>query len=100
MDKAGLKYVQQGNCFPWIEDVERAQQLMNRQLETHWAELLGGLGQQLNPIQENIFAQYPTGYYWTCHQSEWATDIIFRDADFLKRLNAKIGAARHSGFFQ
>ena len=90
MDKAGLKYVQQGNCFPWIEDVERAQQLMNRQLETHWAELLGGLGQQLNPIQENIFAQYPTGYYWTCHQSEWATDIIFRDADFLKRLMPRL----------
>jgi len=59
-------------------------------LETHWAELLGGLGQPLNPIQENIFAQYPTGYYWTCHQSEWATDIIFRDADFLKRLMPRL----------
>jgi hypothetical protein len=86
MDNEGLKYVQQGNCFPWIEDLERAQQLMNRQLETHWAKLLGDLSEQLNPIEDQIFAKYPTSYYWTCHQSEWATDIIFRDADFLKRL--------------
>ena len=26
--------------------------------------------------------------YWTCHQSEWATDIVFRDAAFLQRLMA------------
>jgi hypothetical protein len=26
------------------------------------------------------------GYYWTAYQTEWATDIVFREADFLKRL--------------
>lgn len=86
MSKAGLQYVQQGNCFPWIEDYQRAQQLMNQQLETNWAELLAGFAAQLNPAHEEIFARYPTDYYWTCFQSEWATDIVFRDADFLKRL--------------
>jgi hypothetical protein len=42
MDREGLKYVQQGNCFVWIEDYQRAQELMNRQLEMKWAELLNG----------------------------------------------------------
>lgn len=86
MDQPGLKYRQQGNCFVWIEDYEEAQKLMNRQLEMNWAGLLNGLARQLNPVHESIFERYPASYYWTCHQSEWATDIVFRKADFLKRL--------------
>jgi hypothetical protein len=86
MDQQRLKYRQQGNCFVWIEDYEEAQKLMSRQLEMNWAGLLNGLAGQLNPIHEEIFEPYPASYYWTCHQSEWATDIVFREADFLKRL--------------
>jgi hypothetical protein len=93
MDRQGLKYRQQGNCFVWIEDCEQAQQLMKQQLELDWAELLNGFAQQLNPVQESIFERYPVSYYWTCHQSEWATDIVFREKDFLKRLMPLL--ARH-----
>jgi len=90
MDQAGLKYRQQGNCFVWIEDYERAQELMNRQLEVNWAELLQGLAQQLNPLHESLFERYWTSYYWTCQQSEWATDIVFGEAEFLKRLMSRL----------
>ena len=86
MDQQGLKYRQQGNCFVWIEDYEEAQKLMRRQLEIDWAELLNGFAGQLNPLHETLFERYPTNYYWTCYPSEWATDIVFREADFLKRL--------------
>src|SRR5271168_2205261 len=86
MKREGLKYVQQGNCFVWIEDYRRAQELMNRQVEMNWAELPNGFAGQLNPDQESIFSRYPSSYYWTCGQSEWATDMVFRDAGFLKRL--------------
>ena len=48
--------------------------------------MLNGFARQLNPIHESLFASYPTSYYRTCHQSEWATDLVFREADFLKRL--------------
>ena len=74
MDKEGL------------EDYQREQELMNRQEEKNWAELLNGFAGQLNPDHESIFSRHPTSYYWTCGQSEWATDMVFRDADFLKRL--------------
>jgi len=86
MDKEGLKYRQQGNCFVWIEDYGQAQNLMNRQLETNWAELLNGFAGQLNPVHESVFERYPASYYWTAYQSEWATDIVFRGAGFLRRL--------------
>jgi hypothetical protein len=47
---------------------------------------LNGFARQLNPLHEGIFEHYPADYYWMVHQSEWATDIIFREAGFLKRL--------------
>ncbi len=41
----------------------------------------------MNPVHESIFIEnYTASYYWTCHQSEWATDVTFRRADFLRRL--------------
>jgi len=86
MDQQGLKYRQQGNCFVWIEDYEEARRLLHRQLEINWAELLNGFAGQLNPLHERIFEHYPVSYYWTAYQTEWATDIVFREADFLKRL--------------
>jgi hypothetical protein len=86
MNQQGLKYRQQGNCFVWIEDYEEAQKLMHRQLEINWIELLNGFAGQLNPLHESLFAGYPVSYYWTCYQSEWATDIVFAEADVLRRI--------------
>jgi hypothetical protein len=86
MRRTGLKFQQAGNCFPWIEDYVQAQGLLDQQLRTNWVDLLQGLANQLNPLHGSIFAKYPADYYWTCPESEWATDIVFRKAEFLKRL--------------
>jgi len=86
MQQEGMRYTQVGNCFPWIEDFERAQQWMEEQLKTSWTELLDGFAQVLNPLHEEIFEQFPATYYWTCYQSEWASDLVFGDAHYLKRL--------------
>jgi hypothetical protein len=86
MDKEGLRYRKQDNCFVWVEDYERAQRMLDQQLRTGWVEMLEGLADQLNPVREAIFEKYPTPYYWTCYQSEWATDVVFKEAEYLKRL--------------
>jgi hypothetical protein len=86
MDREELKYVQHDNCFVWLEDYGRAQALLKEQLVTNWAALLEGFSRQLNPLRESIFNRYPTDYYWTTYQSEWATDVVFKEAGFLKRL--------------
>jgi hypothetical protein len=86
MDRVGLKYRQQGNCFVWIEDYQEAQKLMDEQLQVNWAERLNPFAQKLNPLHAAIFQRYDTEYYWTCYQSEWATDVVFEKPDVLKRV--------------
>jgi hypothetical protein len=39
MDQAGLAYARQDNCFPWIEDWPRAQELMDQQLSVPVADV-------------------------------------------------------------
>jgi hypothetical protein len=86
MDRAGIGYQQQANCFPWVADWGQAQQLMNAQLQAKWPELLDGIAHLLNPIHEEIFQCFPLQYYWSTYQSEWATDIVFRRPEDLRRL--------------
>jgi hypothetical protein len=52
--------------------------------------LLNGLARQLNPRHATLFAAYPVSYYWSTHQSEWATDLVFRDAAALRRLYPRL----------
>jgi hypothetical protein len=85
MDREKLKYVRQDNCFVWLQDYGRAQSLLDAQLGGNWAEWLNRLAQRLNPIQEEIFQRYRTWYYWSTYQSEGATDLVFRDGEFLRR---------------
>lgn len=86
MDQAGLAYVRRDNCFVWLQDPVAAQRLMDRQLRTAWPEALDGVARHLNPAHAAMFAVRPIDYYWTTYQSEWASDIMFRDADTLARL--------------
>ena len=83
LDQAGVDYRKRENCFVWLEDAKRAQKLFDGQLRTAWPELLDGIACQLNPIHAEIFDAWPLSYYWSTHQSEWATDIMFKDADVL-----------------
>ncbi len=90
MDGAGLSYARQDNCFPWVEDWKRAQELMDRQLQVDWPQLLNEIAQQLNPIHNEVFAKYRLGYYWSTYQSEWASDVVFREAAALRRLQPRL----------
>ena len=83
---AGLAAQRRENCFTWLKDPARAQQLMDEQLRSDWPTLLDGIAHSLNPQHEAMFADYPMPYYWTTHQSEWATDILFRSPAALAEL--------------
>ena len=86
MRAAGLPYVRQDNCFPWIEDFPAAQRLMDEQLSSNWPEELNRIAAMLNPIHGQIFEHNGVSYYWTTHQSEWAIDIRFPKQEDLRRL--------------
>ena len=86
MDQAAVSYQRHDNCFLHIEDFARAQQLMDRQLETNWPQQLDRIVPQAHPLLNEISTDYPLSYYWTCAQSEWAADYVFADAPRLRRL--------------
>jgi hypothetical protein len=93
MDQAGIAYVRRDNCFTWIEDVTAAQALMDQQLSVRWDRVLDKFVQQVNPIHQPHFQDYGLDYYWSVYQSEWASDVMFRDAADLARLYPRL--ARH-----
>jgi hypothetical protein len=86
MVKAGLRFVRQDNCFPWIEDFGRAQKLMEQQAKQNWAKALQAIAQRLNPVHGEIFRHYRVNYYWTTLESEWAIDVRFGQQKDLQRL--------------
>jgi hypothetical protein len=83
MDQAGIDYRRLENCFPWIEDFEKAQKLMDQQLRTAWPRSLTRVAHMLNPIHEKIFKNFPIQYYWSVCESEWATDLAFKSPSAL-----------------
>ena len=85
MDQQGLRYLRQDNCFPWIEDIPRAQQLLDEQVQSNWESRLQPFAQRLNPLHDQIFQKFQAQYYWTVLQCEWASDVMF-EAGTLRRL--------------
>ncbi|MCU1233028.1 MAG: hypothetical protein JWP63_995 [Candidatus Solibacter sp.] len=86
MKKEGLGFQKQDNCFVWVEDWERAQQLLDEQLRTDLAGLLNRIARRLNPRHEELFTRLPVEYYWSTYQSEWASNITLHQAKDLRRL--------------
>ncbi len=80
LSKAGIDFIKHDNCFPYIEDVPRAQRLLSKQVKLDWPRVLDGLALQVNPALPSIVQVKRPGYYWCAHQIEWATDIMFGDS--------------------
>jgi len=55
-----------------------------------WQQLLDGLAQQINPALEQILGGFQVPYYWVGHQTEWATDVMFKDPEELTHLMPSI----------
>jgi len=86
MDRAGLKYQKADNCFIKLRDAAQAQALLDEQLHTDWAQVLNGLLDQCHPLHRQICAPLGQCYYWSAAQSEFATDLLFRDSRSLAAL--------------
>lgn len=81
-----MEHVKQDNCLVWVENWKQAQQLMDRQLRARWPRLLDQFAEQVNPALEEILGKWEASYYWSTYQSEWATDIVFREGERLRQL--------------
>jgi hypothetical protein len=74
-----------GNLLVQVADPALAQALLDEQPRTDWPTLLRELVEPVHPLWAYLHDHARTPYYWMVEQSEWATDIVFRDADFLTR---------------
>jgi len=86
LDMAGIGSMRQDNCFTQIDDVERAQSMLDALTERSWPELLNALARRVNPWVDGQSGLDLHGYYWSLRQSEYATDVMFRDAAALQRV--------------
>jgi len=88
LDKNGIGYQRRDDCFTWVEDFTRAQALADLQPKIHWEADLDGLLQIVLPSRELWLPE--DRYYWTSDQTEWATDLAFRDAQTLAELSPQL----------
>lgn len=84
MDRAGLSYERSENKFLRVADWERAQQLLDEQLQTDWVRAFGALQKQVHPLHPRILGRMRVPYNWTVFQSEWATDVAFHSEQVLQ----------------
>ena len=82
----GIGYIKDGNCFPWIEDIETAQNLLNKQLETNWFKMLMKLSLESCPALSKVIRPLKPEYYFSADNTEWATDIMFKSVESLDEL--------------
>ena len=80
--RAGIGYEKRDNCFAHIEEMAKAQRIMDQLIERKWAGWLQSWARQINPLIHPNRSLSLRGYYWTVMEGEYATDILFKnDAD-------------------
>jgi len=79
LDRAGIGYEKRENCFARIDDLPRAQRIMDDLDKRNWTRFLNLYARKVNPWAKPNNDLDLFGYYWSARQSEYATDIMFRD---------------------
>jgi hypothetical protein len=90
LDAKGAGYLRRDNCFVDLEDFGCAQKLANQQPRIAWARQLDRLLRRVCPEAGRFRGTPqpvgPLSYYWSSEQTEWATDLAFREASILAEL--------------
>jgi hypothetical protein len=84
MDRENLKYTRNDNKFLWVENWQRAQELLDEQQQTDWVKELNALQRQVHPTHPDLLGEMRLDYNWTVFQSEFATDVAFTSAQELE----------------
>jgi hypothetical protein len=86
MKGAGIGYEKRDNCFARIDDLPRAQKMMEELEQRKWEPFLNLLARRANRLVVPESGLNLRGYYWSVRESEYATDVMFKDAASLERL--------------
>lgn len=86
LDRRRIGYVKRENCLVAVSDLAAAQALADEQCRADFAALLDPIARQIHPLAERLFPDYPMDYYWSCQDSEWASDILFKSPQALSEV--------------
>jgi hypothetical protein len=86
LEQRGVPFQRHRNLITAVDDAQRAQQLLDEQTRADWPQLLQELVAPIHPLWDFLHQDIKTPYYWMTEQSEWASDVIFRNAADLARL--------------
>lgn len=97
LDRAGIGYQKQGNCFVGLEDFARAQQIFDGFQQRRWFKTLDTLARRANPWLGPRARPRLYDYYWTIREDEYATDVVFKEAGALAEVYPRLveHAIRH-----
>jgi hypothetical protein len=86
LDQQGIGYEKRDNCFTRIDNLPRAQELLDRLQTQSWVGFLNRLARRVLPLLSKRSRPQLRSYYWTTRQDEFATDILFKDAATLQAI--------------
>ena len=98
MDKQNMDYLRDGNCFPDIDNLAKAQKLMDHMHKIDWAKVLDRIRQAVHPAHEAMLGKLGLNDYWSTYQSEWATDVMFHSSQELQTIYPSLVRGAITGF--
>jgi hypothetical protein len=90
LHKEGLHYRRYDNKVTWVNDLPRAQQLLDAQPQENWPQRLEAIRRLIHPSHPDILGRVPLDYYWSVFQSEWASDFLFGRAEDVERVQGPL----------
>jgi hypothetical protein len=90
LDRAGIGYERRENCFAAIENVAEAQRMFDRLGTREWVPFLQKLADRVNPWVGPKGDLDLRGYYWSVRESEYATDVMFKDTASLRAVYGRL----------
>jgi hypothetical protein len=86
MERQKIGYRQVDNCFTQIDDLRRAQGLLDGLVQRPWGPVLNAFAKLVNPWLGRKAKPQLHPYYWTMRQGEYATDVMFKNPDSLQEI--------------
>lgn len=86
MDRAGIGYERLDNCFVRIEQLEKAQEILDRLGQRDWVNCLNRFASRVNPWLGGHLEVMLGPYYWTIWQGEYALDLMAPNKQALEEI--------------
>jgi hypothetical protein len=91
LDRRKIGYQKRDNCFVSIDDLPRAQALIDRLEQLNWPRVLRKIVRRFLPGRcKPLLPAGADYYYWTIRQSEYATDVMFKSEQQLAQIYPRL----------